>query len=172
MGPLAVNEFQLTKKLFIEGAQAVMKKEVGHVIRISLIILGLLWAGVAIWTFVRQANPLFVVFEFVVISAVGIVVSVVLPRRRATKMYKDLTESSGENPTRRTEFYSDCLFVQAGGQRMEVRYKDIANILSTKNLLVLVTKERLGIVLLHDGYESGSEAEVLREIERYRGMNG
>lgn len=164
MEPMAVNRFTITKSLFYEGMLRVTKERLGPFIRKMLLILAALWIVLAAVTFFTKGSPSYALVELVVLIAVGIWLCVYIPRSRAGRAWKAMAGSSGDLE-RVTRFFPDRLEIDSGGEPTVIPYGDVQEILSTEHLLVLTCKDKVGVLLAREGFETGDEDSVRAVIE-------
>lgn len=163
MEPLAENRFTITKDLFFEGMLSVSAESYGKMAKKAVLFLGAAWlvlAAVALWQ--RQSLG-YIVIEFIVICLVALWICILMPRSKAKRAFKQLTDRYGDDLERVTCFYEDRLEVEGSGNQKVVCYSEISRILRSKRLLVLVTEDKTGILLNLESFTHGSETAV-REL--------
>ena len=166
MQPLAENRYTLTKPLFYEGALRVLKENLGSFTKKALIALTVLWAVLAAATLLMSGSLSYAVMELIVLAAVGLWLCVLMPRGRARKSWQAMESKYGEDTERVTSFYLNLLEVQSGDEKTSILYKDIRQILTTKNMVVLVTADNVAVLVSKNSFVKGSMDSVLDIIER------
>ena len=168
---LAENRFQMTRELFFEGMARVWAAGARKSIGRWLLLLGGLWLAFTVYTLLQGGSLLFPLMELGVLGAVILWCLVFLPRGRARRAWNALEAQGRANTQRCTRFYEDRLEAESGGQTTEVSYAEINRILRSEHLLLLITENKTGILLKHDGYTRGTEETVLRlcGAELYQG---
>ena len=169
MEPVAVNRFTITKPLFYEGMLRVTKERLGPFMKKILIVLAVLWAALAAITFFTKSSPSYALVELVVLVAVGIWLCVYIPRNQAKRAWKVMESKSGGELERVTSFFPDRLEIGAGGETV-IPYADVLQMLDTEHLLILTCKEKVGVLLARNGFETG-DIDAVRALIR-RGMEG
>lgn len=162
MEVLAENRFTITKSLFFEGMLRVSKENYGKSARKAVAVLGLLWlvlAAAALW---QRQGLVFVGVELLVVCLAGLWITVLLPRSKAKRAFEMLENRSGDLE-RVTRFYQDGLEVETSGTKKAVPYSEIVQVLHTKRLLILLSADRVGVLVKHDAFLSGSET-IVREL--------
>ena len=157
--PIAVNRYTLNKDLFKEGMKAVSKKSYGPTARKSMLGLIGLWLVLAIATIYMEGPPMYVLIEGIVVALMCIWVALYLPW---VKIRRALKAMGGENATdldREVRFYERFLEVDSKGQDVYI--------LLQVHLLILVNKERVGVMSALDGFVSGTLEEVLEKVQQY-----
>ena len=159
--PFAVNRFTITKSLFVEGMLRVSAERYGKFAKKAAVFLGGLWAVLLIVTLVLRSSLLFVLGEFVIIGLIILWLCVYMPRQRAGRAFKALQDRCGGDMERETRFYEDRLEIE--GIEKTIAYSEIAEVLTSKRLLVLVCEDKTGVLLSLEGFVVGDETTV-REI--------
>ena len=169
MEPLAENRFTITKELFYEGMLRVIKESYGPFTKKIMLVLAAAWAVLAAVTFVQRGSLFYAVVEFVVVVLIGVWLSVFVPRNKARRAWAALENRSGTDLERITRFYPSYLEADNGSEEITVSYEDIRQILETEHLLVLLSVEKVGVLVARDSFVSGDAAAVQSLIEREMG---
>ena len=195
MGPVAVNRFTITRPLFYEGMLRVTKERLGPFMKKILIVLAVLWAALAAITFFTKSSPSYALVELVdlhdpalefepihrvlfgvepeaalaALRAVGIWLCVYIPRNQAKRAWKVMESKSGGELERVTSFFPDRLEIGSGGETV-IPYADVLQMLDTEHLLILTCKEKVGVLLARNGFETG-DIDAVRALIK-RGMEG
>ena len=160
---LAENRFIITKSLFYEGTLRVSKEGYGKTARKIVLVLAALWAVIVAVTLLTRGNPMFILIELVILGLVAVWVAVYVPRNNAKRAFGALQNKYGAELERVTTFYADHLEVEGYGVSSRIEYADIRQVLYSKNLLVLVTQDKVGVMLKLDGFTLG-DAERVRKL--------
>ena len=162
---LAENRFAVTKKLFYEGMMQVTKESYGSFIKKVLLFLVLVSVILAVVTLMGGGSLLYAVPEFAVAVLIGAWLTVLMPRSKARRAWAALENRNGGNLERITRFYPSYLEADNGSEEITVLYEDIRKILQSEHLLVLLSVEEVGILVVRDGFLSGDLAVVQTLIE-------
>lgn len=162
-----VHRCTMTKALFYEGMQVVLRDGYEKTAKKLILLLTGLWAIFFAVTLILKESMAFVLVESVVLGLIALWLLVYMPRRRANRAWKRLILRCGDDLERTTTCYDDRLTILAAGNETTVQYAEIAKILRTPHLLVLVDQNKTGVMLTHNGFTSGSEAELESNMKRY-----
>ena len=162
--PLAVNRFTITKSLFVEGMLRVSAERYGKFAKKAAVFLGGLWVVLLIVTLVLRSSLLFVLGEFVIIGLIILWLCVYMPRHRAGRAFKALQDRCGGDMERETRFYEDRLEIE--GIEKTIAYSEIAEVLTSKRLLVLVCEDKTGVLLSLEGFVVGDAEAVHKKVAR------
>ena len=162
--PLAVNRFTITKSLFVEGMLRVSAERYGKFAKKAAVFLGGLWVVLLIVTLVLRSSLLFVLGEFVIIGLIILWLCVYMPRHRAGRAFKALKDRCGGDMERETRFYKDRLEIE--GIEKTIAYSEIAEVLTSKRLLVLVCEDKTGVLLSLEGFIVGDAEAVHKKVAR------
>ena len=165
---LAENSFTITKSLFMEGMTRVLRECYGSSIKKAIMGLAAAWLVLAAATVFMKASVMYVAMEAVVLCLAAFWLWVMVPRSRAKRAYQKFVGVYGTDLARLTRFFDDRLVIDAAGTETVIPYSDIAQVMRSKRLLVLVTKERVGVMLKLDGFISGSDTSVTELINKAR----
>lgn len=169
MEPLAENRFTITKSLFYEGMLRVSRENFGPFAKKVLLVLAILWAMMAAVTLLRSASPIYALVELVVVVLIGVWLCVFVPRNRARRAWTALENRCGADLERVTRFYPGYLEIDSGGEETTVLYEDVRQVLLSKHLLVLTCADRVGVLIVRDGFTTGDTAAAQALIEREMG---
>lgn len=162
---LAENRFVMTKELYVEARLALSRDGYGRTakkIGVLLLVLSLVLAGGSLLFGLSAAS---VGMELVILGFMAFWLFYLFPRSSAKTAYKALVKEGGGEPERVTRFYDDHLEIQGPGIHADLSYSQIEQILYTKHLLILVTDERGGVLLMPDRFTIGGAEEVRRLLE-------
>lgn len=165
MGPIAENRFVLTEDLFLEGMRAV--QAVGYMKRIKklLLPLGALWLLLAGFTLYLGRSGVLLLLELVALVLLVLFAAVLLPKRRAKRAFEVLAARTGMAAERMTRFYADHLEVTVSGQTTAIDYQDVEKMLRSPRLIVLVSRNKTGVLLRADAFTLGDENTVEQQIK-------
>ena len=169
MEPLAENRFTITKELFYEGMLRVTGESYGPFIKKIMLVLAAAWAILAAVTLLGSRSLSYAVVELVVVVLIGVWLSVFVPRNKARRAWAAMEARSGGDLERITRFYPDYLEADNGIEEITVFYEDIRQILQSEHLLVLLSVEKVGVLVERDGFVSGDTAAVQALIEEEMG---
>ena len=166
---LAENRFTITKELFYEGMLRVINESYGPFTKKIMLVLAAAWAVLAAVTLMGSGSLSYAVVELVVVVLIGVWLSVFVPRNKARRAWAALEARSGTDLERITRFYSSYLEADNGMEEITVFYEDIRQILQTEHLLVLLSVEKVGVLVARDGFVSGDAATVQTLVEKEMG---
>lgn len=166
---LAENRFTVTKKLFYEGMLRVSKESYGPFVKKVLLFLAVAWVILAAVTLMGSGSLPYAVLELVVVVVIGAWLTVFIPRSKARRAWTTLENRSSGDPERVTRFYSCYLEADNGSEEITVFYEDIRKILQSEHLLVLLSTEKVGILVARDGFLSGDTDLVQTLIQQEMG---
>ena len=168
---LAENRFTITKELFYEGMLRVIKESYDPFVKKIMLVLAVAWAVLAAVTLMGSGSLSYMVVELVVVVSIGVWLCVFVPRNKARRAWTALENRCGADLERVTRFYPSYLEADNGIEEITVFYEDIRQILETEHLLVLLSVEKVGVLVARDGFVSGDAAAVQALIEREMGKS-
>ena len=165
MDPIAENRFVLTEDLFWEGMRAV--QAVGYMQKIKklLLPLGALWLLLAGFTLYMGKSGILLLLELVALVLLVLFAAVLLPKRRAKRAFDSLAARTGIAAERVTRFYADHLEVTVSGQTTCIDYLDVEQMLRSPRLIVLVSRDKTGVLLRADTFTLGDENTIEQQIK-------
>ena len=169
MEPLAENRFTITKELFYEGMLRVTQESYGPFIKKIMLVLAVAWAVLAAVTLFMRGSLSYAVVELVVVVLIGVWLSVFVPRNKARRAWAAMENRCGADLERVTRFYPSYLEADNGIEEITVFYEDIRQILQSEHLLVLLSTEKVGVLVARDGFVSGDTATAQALIEQEMG---
>ena len=169
MEPLAENRFTITKELFYEGMLRVTRESYGPFIKKIMLVLAAAWAVLAVVTLLGSGSLSYAVVELVVVVLIGVWLSVFVPRNKARRAWAAMENRSGGDLERVTRFYPSYLEADNASEEITVFYEDIRQILQSEHLLVLLSVEKVGVLVARDGFVSGDAVAVQALIKREMG---
>ena len=161
MGVLADNKFTITKKLFYEGSVLVSRDSYGKFAKkVTLVLLGI-WLVLFAITLIAKANPIFALGELVLVAFLCVWINVLLPRSRAKSNFKALQQQG--DLTRIIRFYANHLEAESDNRHEKITYDQVKDILQSRNLLILICNDGVGVMLALGGFTVG-DAKKVRSI--------
>lgn len=159
----AENRFSITKELFFEGMLRVSRNSYG---KYSLKAAGLffcIWLVLLAVTLLTGGSMGTVIFSLGVVLLVSFWICIWTPRSYAKKAWKKQQNTYGEAMKRITRFYDDHLEIQGDCPEKSVDYTEIRHVLFSKNLLILVCRDKMGIILSLKGFTLG-DTDTVRDL--------
>ena len=153
------------KELFLEGMKRLISRDYAPIAKkavIAIAAVSLLLLGVTVYT---GGHIVVTVIELAAASFACCWLLVMVPKRRIKRAWA-AQESSGAVLTRTTRFYEDRMEIEKGtGDTLIVNYEDVADILESQHLLILVNKKGVGVMTAKDAFTKG-DSEVVKELIR------
>ncbi len=167
MEPIAENRYTLTKKLFHEGMEAVVKMNYGKVINRGALALIVALVALAVAMILMKQHPIVILMEAFFMFLAALWLKVYFPWHKAQKAWKQVKNRCGEDMERVTCFYIDQMTVTAAGRETKMRYRDLDHVLTTEHLLIFVAQDRTGILVKRDAFTVGNEEKALELISHF-----
>lgn len=161
----AENVFTVTEELFREGMGELMNDEYMPAAKKMLIAMAVIWLVLALITLKLGGRIVLVVIELAVIAAAGVWMVAVSPKKRINRAW-EMTKGREGGTDRRTCFYEDRLEVEQGN--LIVNYEDVARTIETENLLILISREGVGVMAAKDGFKKGDVQTVMALLEEWK----
>lgn len=160
----AINCFEVTKELFTEGMTRLLDDEYRPIAKKAIIAVAVIWLALAGVTVYLKGHFVFTLIELAVSLFVCYWLWVIVPRSRIKRAVRAQEGKLGGGE-RRIEFYEDRLEADKGESGAEVilNYEDVARVLETPNLLILISQSHLGIMVSKSGFVKG-DADVVRAL--------
>lgn len=160
MEKLAENRFTITKSLFMEGMLRISRDGYGKAAgKAMLLILGL-WGAFFLYTLAVGENVMQTLGFLLIAGLAGLWLCVGMPRSHAGRGWRALEGKYGSNLLRTTSFYPDHLEIQGDGLEKHISYDEIIQIKRSRRLLILICKNKAGVLLALDGFTKGTEKDV------------
>ena len=163
--PIAINRYELTKKLFDEGIEKVTSEQYGKFAKRGVLILAAAWLILAAVTLIMRQNPIYIAVEFVIVLLAALWLSVYLPSRKKRSAWKKIKERCGDDLERTSTVYDDRIDISAAGNITTIRVENIVQTMTTDRLLILITSDRAGVLLKRNSFIKGCEDDVLSLTE-------
>lgn len=151
----AENRFAVTRDLFYEGMRRISRDGYGKVAGKAMLIFGGIWLALFAVTLLTGGNLSYVFFCLFVIALVCIWLFLWTPRKNAKTAWQTLSGRYGDAPQRITRFYEDHLEISGDCADKTVMYSDITQIRQTDHLLILLCRDKVGIMVALDGFTKG-----------------
>lgn len=151
----AENRFTVTKELFYEGMLRISRDSYGKFAAKAMLVFSGIWLALLAFTLISSGSMTNVFFCLFVIVLIGIWLCLWTPRNNAKKAWKNLQSSYGSSVKRITRFYEEHLEISGDCPEKTVAYSDIREIKQSKNLLILICADKVGIMLALDGFTTG-----------------
>ena len=165
MKPIAENRFSITKELFLEGMLSISKDSYGKTARkFSLLFLGI-WALMAFFLLYTGGTIGQILIYLGIVGAIIIWLNFFAPRKQAKTAWEGLVKRYGSAMERRVRFFKDHLEVDGDCSPKSVTYQEILEIKQSKNLYVLITVDKVGVMVAKEGFSFGDVDEVLALIK-------
>ena len=161
---LAENRFVITKSLFYEGMLRTSKESYGKSARKAILLFLALWLVLAAVSLLLRLSLAYVALEAFILGFVSLWLYFIVPRDKARRRFKILTNRYGTDLERVTRFFENRLEIDGSGVQTVIFYTQIKQVLRSKRLLILVSEENAGVLLALDGFVSGDDAVVCRLI--------
>jgi len=161
----ARNRFTVTRELFLEGMKTLSRYAYRRLPGIAAVLMGVLWLGLLILTWAAGGELLFTLGYLVLLIALWLWSFVGIPRRNARLAWKAQCGKYGTDMERITVFYSEHLVITGSGVEKTVLYSDILQIRQSRNLLILVCRDKVGVLLALNGFTGASWQEVRERLE-------
>ena len=169
MNPSAENHFTLTKKLFLEGMLRVSRDSYSKFALKYILLLAALWAAFLVYTLMTAGSMANVLICLVVVALLSLWIGVWTPRKHAKKAWNAQRRIYGDTMERTTTFYGDHLEIRGDCAERDIDYTDIRKVLESRNLILLLCHDRMGILLAQDGFTRG-DAQTVKDLIREANM--
>lgn len=160
---LAENRYQMTKQLFLEGLKRLSRDSYGKTARKATLVLLIMWVVLTVVLMCIGGTYLQALAYLAAILFFCLWLNVLAPRKHAKKSWEALINRCGDTPERITRFYEDRLEIDSGGTIKTIPYEEIVDIKQSRQLWLLVCRDKMGVMLTKDGFVSGS-AEVVTAL--------
>lgn len=151
----AENRFAVTRDLFYEGMRRISRDGYEKIAGKAMLIFGGIWLALCAITLLTGGSLSFVFFCLFVIVLICIWLFLWTPRKNAKKAWEALSGRYGDNPRRIIRFYEDHLEISGDCVDKSVMYCDVIYIRQTEHLLILMCRDRVGIMVALDGFTRG-----------------
>ncbi len=165
---LTENRITVNKSLFLEGMLRISRDGYGKAARKAMLVFLAVWAAFLVFTIAIQGDILQTAAFLGLIGLIGLWLCVVMPRSNAKKAWKAQEARFGSNMLRLTRFFEDHLTISGDGIEKTVAYENVREIKYSKNLMILVCEDNIGVMLALEGFQNGSAAQVESQINTYK----
>lgn len=162
----AENRFTVTKELFMEGMLRVSRDSYGKYAAKCMLVFAAIWVALLIFTLSTGGSLGHVLFSLGVVVLIGIWICIWTPRNHAKKAWKAQQAKYGDSMKRITQFYDDHLEIRGDCQEKTLSYNDIKEIKESKNLVLLICYDKMGILLSQTGFTQGDIGTVRDLVEK------
>lgn len=162
----AENRFTVTRELFMEGMLRVSRDSYGKYAAKYMLIFVAIWVALLIFTLTTGGSMGNVLFSLGVVVLIGLWICVWTPWSHAKKAWKAQQSRYGDSIKRITRFYDDHLDICGDCPEKTVGYDEIKEIKESKNLILLICYDKMGILLSRGGFTEGDVATVRELIEK------
>ncbi len=159
----AENRFTVTKELFMEGMLRVSRDSYGKYAAKYMLIFVAVWVALLIFTLTTGGSMGNVLFCLGVVVLIGLWICVWTPRNHAKKAWKAQQAKYGDTMKRITQFYDDHLEIRGDCPEKTVGYDEVKEIKESKNLILLICYDKMGILLSQNGFTEG-DVSIVREL--------
>lgn len=161
MASIIENQVSVTRPLFYEGLKATENLSYKKTMKITSIVLAVLFVLLTIGMFLMGSTPVFMAGEFLFFGGLLFWMLILQPKSRKKNAYKMLCKASSDVPKRTSKFYPNHFTVVTDtGKTRDFQYEQILQLVETENLYVLIDESGLGILLDKAGFKSGSIEEI------------
>jgi hypothetical protein len=159
----AENRFTVTRELFLEGMLLVSRDSYGKYAAKCMLVFVAIWAALLIFTLSTGGSMGSILFSLGVVVLIGIWICIWTPWNHARKAWKAQQSKYGDSMKRITQFYDDHLEIRGDCPEKTVTYDNIKEIKESKNLILLVCYDKMGILLSQTGFTQGN-VDIVREL--------
>ncbi len=162
MEPLFINNFKQTKDVYLE-----MNKAYSSVSRIAYQIAVPVVYGFLACFLIFYYGSYFSAAVIVVFGILLFFYPLIKLHRIANKREKVFVELYGSTPEGQTHFYDDCLVSTNSADKSEIKidYRRIIKVKQSKNLYLLIMKQKIVIMVDKNGFEKGTGEEFEQFIK-------
>ena len=159
----AENRFTVTQALFREGFLRISRDGYGKFAAKAMLVFGGIWLALLAFTLITGGSMANVMFSLFVIAVIGVWICIWTPRNNAKKAWQAQQSRYGDTMLRVTRFYDDHLEIRGDCPEKTVTYDNIKEIKESKNLILLVCYDKMGILLSQTGFTQGN-VDIVREL--------
>lgn len=163
----AVNHTEITQALFYEGAQQPLAQKYRSLtLKIGCILLAA-FLLLALLSQVMGGDASILAGELFLLLVVLVWVRFILPRTERKRAFQAMERNGSLE--RITQFRATALSVQSGNSSVTViPYNEITGFRTTKHLLILTRQKGPEVLLVRDGFSTGTEDDVLDRIRNHQ----
>ena len=164
MTPIAENRFSITKELFYEGMLSISKDSYGKTARKYSLVFLAIWAAMSMFLLYTGGTLGQVGIYLFMLCVILVWLNILAPRNHAKKAWEALERRYGSARSRRVRFYKDHLEVDGDCAEKSLTYQEILEIKESKHLYVLISVDKVGVMVAKEGFTSGDCDEILALI--------
>ncbi len=157
---LAENRISINKSLFMEGLLRISRDSYGKSARKAALVLLALWVALLIFTVAVKGSLQQTAGVLIPVAFVCLWILVVMPRSNAKKAWKAQAAKFGNPMERRACFYGEYMTVQGDCVDTTIAYSDICQIKRSRRLMILVTRDNVGVMLALNGFKMLTATQV------------
>lgn len=162
---LAENHTIIDKKRFCEGMLRISRDTYGRSAWKGVLVLVGLWLALLAYTLISGGSLGQTMSYLILIGIMSLWLCVYLPRYSAGRAWKAQTAKYGESMERTTYFYPEHLVINGDVLEKQVPYADIVQIQTSRNLLILICRDKTAVLLAKDGFSGMNEEEIMALIQ-------
>jgi len=160
----AENRVTLTKELFYEGMLRMSRDSYLRFAGKCVLLFAAVWA-VLVYLTLKNGGSLISIFTcLMVVVLLSFWICVRIPRSHAKKAWKAQQRLYGDSMERITRFYDTHLEISGDCAQRTVAYRDIREVRESRNLILLICFDKMGILLSREGFTKGSYEAVVELI--------
>jgi hypothetical protein len=160
MNVLGENHILINKKRFREG---MLRLSRGHSVRPVLLILGM-WFAFTVINLVCGGELSQTLGYLPLVGLIAVFLCVYMPRHFVGQAWKAQCRKYGEETERVTYFYPDRMVITGEGLEKEVLYEDVVAVKTTRNLVILVFRDKIALLLAQNGFRGITKEEIMARI--------
>ncbi len=155
MNEVFENEYIMETKFFKEYVYNVLCKKT---IVTGLIVMMI---GILFYVFVGKEKTTVIITAAIIVGITSILTPII-----TTKQLEEAEKRLNNGKIEKTNVkFSNNIVMNEGKVHLEFEYNQIIKILQTKNFIVLKTSEQSAILVLKNGFLTGSETEFLKFVK-------
>lgn len=162
---LAENQFAITKSLYMEGMLRISRDGYGKTARRAILIILGLWVLFFLYALTVKADLSQTFGILLVIAAAGLWLCAGMPRSNARRLWKALEAKYGCDLRRTICFYLDHLEIRGEGLEKHIFYQEIEQILFSRRLLILICRDKTGVLAALNCFTKGNANDVKALID-------
>ncbi len=166
MEHLAENRIVITRSLFLEGMLRLSRDSYGKAAGKAMLVFLAAWAAFLAFTLASTGTFLQALPLLGLVGLIGLWLCIIMPRSNARRAWKVQEAKYGSAAQRVSRFFDDHLTIVGEGVEKTVFYTDVREIKYSKNLMLLVCEDNIGVMLALDGFQNGSAAQVESQINK------
>lgn len=160
MKPIAENHFSITKELFYEGMLRISRDSYGKAARKYSLVFLAIWAAMAAFLLFTGGTIGQTLVYLIIVGAIILWLNVLAPRNHAKTAWETLVRRYGTDMERQVTFYKDHLEVGGDCAERSVTYQQILEVQESKHLYVLISVDKVGVMVAKDGFSYGDWDEI------------